>query len=481
MISAEGGGRPIIWLLNTNDATRDNYWGIVIPGAAERLNHWEGFGAITDNEHRAVVRDWNLGRLMREYIARGAWRVIVAQAAQHGEIGVEVGAFVHETTPPTDVQVPVGSIYVATANNERFGLISNESLVRIGLHLNAPAPVDGGAEHIDLDDKLNSKGSKKCKKNEHDKQRKALAAAFQASMNSWLGSQNKLCIFRTIIPLNRIGGSLTKPELPLFDKDCFQVGFGKFVLDLGERDGHWLLVRTIDSKEGWAHERCLQTLENPWNLPSLVPFKVACTPVNYNWNGSEVEDQLQKRGLTSKGDRKSDFDQLRGWDMQRTAFLPMRTIDFGTEEQEHGIWSDASEILDKELVLETSVILDLGSEIISFDRETSFMGSHKHITINGAAWGIKMTADELETLMNTVKAAVTASEQALGRARKEMEKETAINGAKNQVKQESNTGARPNLSKGKSINSNGKRLIHEDDEDELAQEPKSPLQKKSRK
>jgi hypothetical protein len=192
MIGAEGGGRPIIWLLNTNDATRDNDWGIVIPGAAERVNHWEGFGVSTDNEHRAVVRTWNLGRLMREYIARGAWRVIAAQAAENGQIGVEVGAFVHEATPPTDLQVPVGSMYVATANNERFGLISNERLVRIGLRLNAPAPVDGGAEHIDLDDNLKAKGSKKSRKKENDDQKQALAAAFQASMNSWLGSQNTL-------------------------------------------------------------------------------------------------------------------------------------------------------------------------------------------------------------------------------------------------------------------------------------------------
>ena len=477
MIGAEGGGRPIIWLLNTNDATRDNDWGIVVPGAAERTNHWEGFGASTDNEHRAIVRNWNLGRLMREYIARGTWRVIAAQAEENGQIGVEVGAFVHEATPPTDLQVPVGSMYVATANNERSGLISNERLVRIGLHLNAPAPVDGGAEHIDLDDNLKAKGSNKSRKKENDDQKEALAAAFQASMNSWLGSQNTLRIFRTIIPLNRIGGWITNDERPLFFKDGFELGFGKFVLDLGERDGHWFLVRTIDSKEGWAHERCLQISEHPWNLPSLVPFKIACTPVNYNWSGNEVEDQLQKRGLTLKGDRKSDFDQLRGWDMQRTASIPMRTIDFGTEERERGIWSDASEILNKEMVLETSVIENLGSEIISFDRETSFIGSVINIPITGAAWGIRMTADELATLMNTARAAVTASEQALGRAANENTK----NKGKSQIKQELDTGESPILPKAKSKNSNGKRLIQDEEEDELAQESKSPPQKKSRK
>lgn len=481
MISAEGGGRPIIWLLNTNDATRDSDWGIVVPGAAERLNHWEGFGAITDDEHRVVVRDWNLARLMREYITRGAWRVIVAQAAENGQIGVEVGAFVHAATPPADLQVPVGSIYVATPNNERLGFISNERLVRIGLHLNAPKPAERGAEHIDLDDNLKVEGSKKGKKNEHDEQKKALAAAFQASMNSWLGSQNTLRIFRTIIPLNRIGGPLTTDELPLFVKDGFELGFGRFVLDLGERDGHWFLVRTIDSKEGWAHERCLQTLEHPWNLPSLVSFKITCNPVNYNWKGDEVADQLRKRGLTSKGDRKSDFDQLRGWDMQRTASLPMRTIDLGTEEQERGIWSDASEILDKELVLETSVIDSLGSEIIGFDRETSFIGFHRHIATTGAAWGIKMTADELATLMNTVRAAVTASEQALGRAGKGKADETTESQGTSQIKQEPDTREGSVSPKEKFKNSNGKRLIQDDDEDELAQEPKSPPQKKSRK
>jgi hypothetical protein len=479
---AEGGGRPIIWLFNTNDATRDSDWGIVVPGV-ERVNHWEGFGdsTSTDNEHRAVVRNWNLGRLMREYIARGVWRVIIAQAAENGQISVEVGAFVHEATPPTDLRVPVGSSYVATANNESLGLISKERLLRIGLHLNAPAPVDGGAEHIDLDDNLIDK---KGKKNEYDDQTKALAAAFQASMTSWLGSQNTLRIFRTIIPLNRIGGPLTSAELPLFTKDDFELGFGKFVLDLGERDGHWFLVRTIDSKEGWAHERCLQTLEHPWNLPPLVSFKIACTPVNYNWNGNEVEDQLQKRGLTSKGDRKRDFDQLIGWDMQRTASLPMRKIDFETRKYELEIWSDASEILDKELVLETSVINHLGSEITSFDRETSFIGSHRHRSITGAAWGIKMTVDELATLMNTVRAAVTATEQALGRAGKRKTNETTENGGTIQMKQEPDTRkgpVSPISPKGRSKNSNGKRLIQDEEEDELAQEPKSPPQRRSRK
>ncbi len=76
-----------------------------------------------------------------------------------------------------------------------------------------------------------------------------------------------------------------------------------------------------------------------------------------------------------------------------------------------------------------------------------------------------------------MRASATATEQALGRAANKNTKNTE----KSQMKQEFDTGESPILAKAKSENSNGKRLIQDDEEDELAQESKSPPQKKSRK
>jgi hypothetical protein len=179
----------------------------------------------------------------------------------------------------------------------------------------------------------------------------------------------------------------------------------------------------------------------------------------------------------------------------------MKVVDYDDEEQERPRWSDSSEILDKELVLETAVVDNVATEITSFDRETWVMGSDELIHVPQAAWGINMTPEELTTLMATVRVTSTASEQVLNKAeeRKSKEKEPikksdekakrvaldaveglSFSGEKKSKKQElgaEEDGPSSPKEKKNSKNSNGKHLLEDGEEDELAQEPQQPPKK----
>jgi hypothetical protein len=488
----DASGRPIVWVYNNNVEVAN-----LGRGGKGGVGHWEGFGPPnhSDAAHRNLVRSWNLGAAMREHIKMGTWRVIVGQEATNGQIAVQVGAFVHEVPVPAGFNVIEGMRYVATADEQHFGLIPNESLIRIELHDTAPTDVPGGAKNKNEED---SKHNKKGENDIHDDKRKEMVDI----VNSFVVSvANTLAIFRTVTPTNRIGGQLTEDELPLFTRDRFQSGLGEFLLDLGKRDGHWVLVRTIDGKEGWVHERGLQLLERPWNLPSCPPFNVTWSPHNWSWCQDEIDDQLRKRGLSSSGSRETDFGRIINYERTRTASLPMKVVDYDDEEQERPRWSDSSEILDKELVLEAAVVDNVATEITSFDRETWVIGSDELIHVPQAAWGINMTPEELTALMATVRVTSTASEQVLNKAeeRKSKEKEPikksdekakrvaldaveglSFSGEKKSKKQElgaEEDGPSSPKEKGNSKNSNGKHLLEDGEEDELAQEPQQPPKK----
>jgi hypothetical protein len=77
---------------------------------------------------------------MREDIANGVWRVIAAQGSSEGKLGVHVGAFVREAAPLPVVEVPDGWRYMSTADNKKFGLVADASLLKIELNTHVPTP-----------------------------------------------------------------------------------------------------------------------------------------------------------------------------------------------------------------------------------------------------------------------------------------------------------------------------------------------------
>lgn len=95
----------------------------------------------------------------------------------------------------------------------------------------------------------------------------------------------KFHIFSTVKPTNKVGDQLTDEELPQYTRDDFNFEDGHFLLDLGQREDGWVRVRTIDGNEGWADARRLQSLENPWNLPGLMPFLQLHSP-DESWDAA---------------------------------------------------------------------------------------------------------------------------------------------------------------------------------------------------
>ncbi|PMD37690.1 hypothetical protein L207DRAFT_586027 [Hyaloscypha variabilis F] len=393
--------RPILWIWNNNNSENNKKW-----GGTGGFNHWEGFGAParSDASHRSVVRNWNLGGLMRRDIAAGVWRVTQDQQ-RNGVVIISAGAFVHAATPPGGVKVPEGSRWVATADERMAAQIPEDQLVQIALHPNALNAIVGGAALIDGNDAgaaNNGNNINEDQKNE-----------FDTSLKDILDRINKLAFFRAIIPTNRIGGDLSYKEIPPFNRDFdFNIVNGQFFLDLGLRHGPWVRVRHMDSmqlvREGWAHARCLQALENAWNLPSTVPFNVIWNPVGVGfWDDAMMADEQRKRGLKPSGDEKKDLDILRAWDAARTASLPMGSINAVDRAEGDGVWSDGTDVLVGEVVLQAETIKEGDKiKIVSFDRETARIRNHNFSPLKDSVeepWGIKMTPEELDALMKIVR------------------------------------------------------------------------------
>ncbi|KAE9364251.1 hypothetical protein N431DRAFT_563613 [Stipitochalara longipes BDJ] len=461
-ILSQTSGRPIIWIWNNNATANHLSW-----GGRGGVNHWEGLGppAMLNATRRNLVRDWNLGGLMRQHIAAGVWRVTRDQVGVGSRPTVATGAFVHAATPPEGVDVPEGSRYVTVANEEHFLIISEENLIPIVLHAMAPTAVEGGVEHINVHA---SGATNKGKNNVHNDQKSELAVTLSAFLDSF----NTLAFFRAVAATKRIGGNLNDQELPLFSRDNFRFNDGDFLLDLGARDGPWARVRTIDSKEGWAHARRLQALELPWNLPRVVPFKIIWTLLDFSWDAAELGDEQRRRGLIPTGNRKNDFGILRSWDEKRTAVLPMRLMDYLDDGQKRGVWwlwSDNTEILDKELVLEAAVVeKDVTTKIVSFDRETAIIANDEFLHIPQAAWGIKMTPEELVNLVETIGKVPSATEQSPKKAEAKKEEEAPSNGGAKRPRDEDNEGQK-STKKLKKKKKGGKVRFEdaEDDTDEL--------------
>ena len=151
---------------------------------------------------------------MREHIEAGVWRVIRNQVAANGDVTVEVGAFVHAVPTPEGFNVPAGSRFVATASKQTQLAISEDDLIQIELHPNAPAPLAGGPPNIDEGEwRKDNKG----KNNAHDD----VKAEIDAALKVVLDGVNILAFFRGVPPTNRVGGPLTPDELPSFTRGNF--------------------------------------------------------------------------------------------------------------------------------------------------------------------------------------------------------------------------------------------------------------------
>ncbi len=136
--------------------------------------------------------------------------------------------------------------------------ISEDQLVQITLHPNAPNAIVGGAALIDGNDTGAANNGNNINEDQNNE--------FDTSLKDMLDRINKLAFFCAKLPTNRIGGDLSYNEIPPFNKDFdFNIVNGKFFLDLGLRDVAWVRIRHMDSmqlvREGWAHARCLQALE----------------------------------------------------------------------------------------------------------------------------------------------------------------------------------------------------------------------------
>lgn len=81
---------------------------------------------------------------MRDDIATGVWWVTAEQEGNDDQLAVQVGAFVREAQPPPGVNLPSGWRYMATADDQNFGLVADENVLQIEVHPFAPTPVKNG-------------------------------------------------------------------------------------------------------------------------------------------------------------------------------------------------------------------------------------------------------------------------------------------------------------------------------------------------
>lgn len=324
VVLGEGDGRPIIWLYNDNGVAADEAWGRNRGSAG----HWEAFGPAdaSDATHRNVVQNWNLAQLMRDDIATGVWWVTAEQDGSDGQLAVKVGAFVREAKPPLGVNVPIGWRYMSTADDQNFGLVAVGNVLQIKVHRSAPTPVENGADPINPEVIKVIKALPGSGFNKTDNYHADQNAAMLAALSSINILATKFHIFRTIKPTNKVGDRLTDEELPQYTRDDFNFEDGHFLLDLGQREDSWVRVRTIDGNEGWAHARCLQSLENPWSLPGLMPF-LQLHLSDGSWNATRIVEEARKRGLDTIGNTDEVMTRIVAWQSLRTEYLPMRLVD----------------------------------------------------------------------------------------------------------------------------------------------------------
>lgn len=128
---------------------------------------------------------------------------------------------------------------------------------------------------------------------------------------------------------------------------------------------------------------------------------------------------------------------MTAWDAQRMSILPIRRMNYPTGDHIHGTWSDGTDILHQELVLEAGVIEEnVSTMIVSFDRETSRIGSDEVLFIPGASWGIRMTPEELADLSNIIGKTSSPTDPAPAAAEVDKEEESPGKGGKKRKRNE---------------------------------------------
>lgn len=82
-------------------------------------------------------------------------------------------------------------------------------------------------------------------------------------------------------------------------------------------------------------------------------FKTVFSPLNEAWDVDKISIEIQKRGLVTSDDRQTNLEAFQAWQEARQETLPLKR--FINDGERANAWSDGSQILDHELVLERTI------------------------------------------------------------------------------------------------------------------------------
>lgn len=204
---------------------------------------------------------------MRDDMETGVWMVLEdCEKNNAHELAVRAGAFVRNAS--TDIHVPDDSQFVVAYDGTQ-GLVPKDMLRKMKLHDGAP-PRQAPEAPPQIDNSQPDEPSEDELQREPKDSKLELGTEKYPTQN---GSNSppaynlqELKFFRAVRFTDKIGGMVREDSTV----DNFSFKAGDFLLDSSIRQDSTPTVINAEGATGQAHPRRLQSLEQPWHLPSQI-------------------------------------------------------------------------------------------------------------------------------------------------------------------------------------------------------------------